>query len=887
MGRLTFLDICSGIGGFRLGLEWAGHKCVGYCEYDKFARASYEAMYDTEGEWKAEDVTKLTPEEIPYADAWCFGFPCFEAGTLVMTDRGYKCIEHIQAGNQVLTHKNRFRPVVRPMKHKAGEIYELDVFGVENLRVTGEHPFLVKDGDSAKWKAVQELEAGDLIAVPVNRKAELPEWDGITYERRGKECRLDGLDLGSRDFWWFVGCYMGDGWYRVTRRKNASDNYRVVVACNEEKLERLKRHVDGMFRYSVAKERTVYKVHFTNKELTVFLMRFGKGAGGKRLTETVFNLPEDLLRAFLEGYFETDGCMVGKYRQASTISRELAYGIRDCVHKAYRMPCAVYRNEMPETCVIEGRTVRQHDFYTVRFKEGRSDRDGSFFMDGYVWCRFRGSRKVPFDGYVYNMEVEDDNSYTAGGLAAHNCQDISIAGKQRGLRGKRSGIYYSIIDLIKGKEEGDKPTYLLVENVKNLLSVNAGFDFAAVLSEMDEAGYDVRWQVLNSKDFGVPQNRERVFLIAVLRSRGGREVLPVTGEDGGALKEVIGGMQGYRVYDPSGVSVSIGANGGGMGAKTGLYCVGNVNPSGRGMNGCVYDAKGLAPAVTTNKGQGSKVFVDQTLNHPKVTETARCLVACYTGRLINWRAVNSGVLETEGAEPGDGDAGVPEARAVLTPGRVEKRQNGRRMKEAGEPMFTLTAQDQHGVYLPEEVSGDADMALPVRNGTKQGYDLAYPGDGVCLSYPKSESRRGRVGKGCSQTLDTGCMMGTVTKCGRIRRLTPRECFRLQGFPDGLYERAAAVNSETQLYKQVGNAVTATVAYAVAMALPESRELLAQMEAVWEEFGDSVEKMESRNFDDSVSGTEWDDFGDMEMEDAAGEVLGDSGAESGGDFDFLD
>ena len=877
MGRLTFLDICSGIGGFRLGLEWAGHKCIGYCEYDKFARASYEAMYDTEGEWKAEDVTKLTPEEIPYADAWCFGFPCFEAGTLVMMDRGYKCIEDIRAGERVLTHKRRFRPVVRPMKHRAGEIYELDVFGVENLRVTGEHPFLVKDGDSAKWKAVQELEAGDLIAVPVNRKAELPEWDGISYERHGREYRLDNLDLSSPDFWWFVGCYMGDGWYRVTKRKNASDNYRVVVACNEEKLERLKRHVDGMFRYSVAKERTAYKVHFTNKELTVFLMRFGKGAGGKRLTETVFNLPEDLLRAFLEGYFETDGCMVGKYRQASTISRELAYGIRDCVHKAYRMSCAVYRNEMPETCVIEGRTVRQHDFYTVRFKEGRSDRDGSFFMDGYVWCRFRGSRKVPFDGYVYNMEVEDDNSYTAGGLAAHNCQDISIAGKQRGLRGKRSGIYYSIIDLIKGKEEGDKPTYLLVENVKNLLSVNAGFDFAAVLSEMDEAGYDVRWQVLNSKDFGVPQNRERVFLIAVLRSRGGREVLPVTGEDGGALKEVIGGMQGYRVYDPSGVSVSIGANGGGMGSKTGLYCVGDAEPGGR-------------------------IFVDQTLNHPKVTEVARCLVAQYNGGLTNYG--NSGVLET--------DSAVREARAVLTPERAEKRQNGRRMKETGEPMFTLTAQDQHGVYLPEEVSGDADMALPVRNGTKQGYDLAYPGDGVCLSYPKSESRRGRVGKGCSQTLDTGCMMGTVTKCGKIRRLTPRECFRLQGFPDGLYERAAAVNSETQLYKQAGNAVTATVAYAVAMALPESRELLAQMEAVWEEFGDSmrevvwggsddfvretawedfcdsVEEMESRNFNDySVSGTARDDFGSIEKEETAGEVPGDAGAESGGDFDFLD
>lgn len=537
MGRLTFLDICAGIGGFRLGLEWAGHKCIGYCEYDKFARASYEAMHDTKGEWKAYDVTELRPGDIPYADIWCYGFPC---------------------------------------------------------------------------------------------------------------------------------------------------------------------------------------------------------------------------------------------------------------------------------------------------------------------------------------------------------QDISIAGKQRGLRGKRSGIYYSIIDLIKGKEESDKPTYLLVENVKNLLSVNAGFDFAAVLSEMDEAGYDVRWQVLNSKDFGVPQNRERVFLIAVLRSRGGREILPVSGEDGGALKEVIGGMQGYRVYDPSGVSVSIGANGGGMGAKTGLYCVGDAEPGGR-------------------------IFVDQTLNHPKVTEVARCLIAQYNGGLTNYG--NSGVLET--------DSAVQEARAVLTPDRMEKRQNGRRRKEAGEPMFTLTAQDQHGVYLPEEESGDAETALPVRNGTKQGYDLAYPGDGVCLSYPKSESRRGRVGKGCSQTLDTGCMMGTVTKCGKIRRLTPRECFRLQGFSDELYERAAAVNSETQLYKQAGNAVTATVAYAVAMALPESRELLAQMEAVREEFGDSVREDEWKGADGFVPGTAWEDFSDSvqrtaweEFADAAeeeirenidntvkdtaredfGDMAGglsrDSGAGPDEDFDFL-
>lgn len=90
------------------------------------------------------------------------------------------------------------------------------------------------------------------------------------------------------------------------------------------------------------------------------------------------------------------------------------------------------------------------------------------------------------------------------------------------------------------------------------------------------------------------------------------------------------------------------------------------------------------------------------------------------------------------------------------------------------------------------------------------------GDGINLAYPDSETRRGRVGKGCSQTLDCS------GQSGRIRRLTPRECFRLQGFSDELFDRASAVNSDAQLYKQGGNAVTATVAYAVAMSLSESR-----------------------------------------------------------------
>ncbi len=128
------------------------------------------------------------------------------------------------------------------------------------------------------------------------------------------------------------------------------------------------------------------------------------------------------------------------------------------------------------------------------------------------------------------------------------------------------------------------------------------------------------------------------------------------------------------------------------------------------------------------------------------------------------------------------------------------------MKDSDEPMFTLTGQDRHGVAIKE--------------ATKKGFAEAEIGDSINVSFPNSKTRRGRVGKGVAQTLDTQCMQGTLSDNYRIRRLTPKECFRLQGFPDDLFEKARLVNSDSQLYKQAGNAVTVNVAFAVARTLPK-------------------------------------------------------------------
>jgi DNA (cytosine-5)-methyltransferase 1 len=211
---------------------------------------------------------------------------------------------------------------------------------------------------------------------------------------------------------------------------------------------------------------------------------------------------------------------------------------------------------------------------------------------------------------------------------------------------------------------------------------------------------------------------------------------------------------------------------------------------------------------------------------------------------------------------------------VLTPDRAEKRQNGRRFKDNGEEAFTLTAQDKHGVALgvlrtvrseygkairKEYESGNLDisrhtfleheirqdgisntidsvqkdniLALKIREATAKGFAEAEIGDSVNLSMPESKTRRGRVGKKQANTLDTSCEQGVIVpvpviwydkyKCYiAIRKLTPKECFRLQGWTDEYFEKAQFVNSDSQLYKQAGNGVTVTVVEDIGKRLKE-------------------------------------------------------------------
>ena len=309
--------------------------------------------------------------------------------------------------------------------------------------------------------------------------------------------------------------------------------------------------------------------------------------------------------------------------------------------------------------------------------------------------------------------------------AGFPCQAFSIAGRRQGFADPRGTLFFEIARVVRAK----KPAYLLLENVPGLLSHDNGQTFAAILQTLSDLGYSVEWQVLNSKDFGVPQSRRRVYIVGYLDRGCAGQVLPIRCSNKETLIQIVGGWQGSRVYDPKGLAKTLLAKSGGLGGKTGLYFIGLSNTK------------------------------------PKITPQARCLTARYDRGISNRSAEGSGVLL-------------------------------------------------------------------IKEATKRGYKEAIPGDSVALSYANQNKKRGRVGKGIANTIDTGSQQGVVTLSGRIRRLMPRECFRLQGFDEKQINKLLDNNSDTQAYKQAGNAVTVNVVHALALRLKAAhKEAVAQRASV--------------------------------------------------------
>lgn len=227
--------------------------------------------------------------------------------------------------------------------------------------------------------------------------------------------------------------------------------------------------------------------------------------------------------------------------------------------------------------------------------------------------------------FGHEPEADDIRTVDARNLPAAECwcagfpcQNASIAGEKSGLAGDKTGLFFQLIRLLKELPEEDRPNYLLLENVRNLLSINKGFDFARVLTELDNCGYDVQWQVIDSKYF-VPQHRERVFIVGCSRSKCSCPVLPIeipVGKDDLQVKQVMQrdrpgreNLNQYRVYDPNGIAPTLTTAGGGgrnpyvfriyatdRQTDRRIRVIGTTQPH-RHSTGDVHDPSGIFPTI--------------------------------------------------------------------------------------------------------------------------------------------------------------------------------------------------------------------------------------------------------------------------------------------------
>ena len=303
------------------------------------------------------------------------------------------------------------------------------------------------------------------------------------------------------------------------------------------------------------------------------------------------------------------------------------------------------------------------------------------------------------------------------------CQDFSVAGKGAGGdegSGTRSSFMYETLRIV----EKLKPEIVIWENVKNLLSKKHRHNFDAYLDAMSDLGYTNYYQVLNAKDYGVPQNRERVFTVSIMGDEQDGYSFPEPIKIEKRLKDVLEDSVDDKFYIKDASSLTIGTS----------FDVINGGKIGRmhDISRRAYHEDSIAPAMHTCQGGNQE---------PKISVS------------------------------------VDVSKTVRASGRG--------------------SMDRHTWDV---------VAVPIKTANKKGYDMATDGDGIDLAYPESKTRRGRVEHGVAKTIPTNDSQGTLDGF-RIRKLTPRECWRLMGFDDADFDKAQAAGvSNTQLYKQAGNSI---------------------------------------------------------------------------------
>ena len=562
-------SLFDGSGGFPLAASLCGIEPIWASEIEPYPIAVTRSRFPKMKH--LGDVSKVSGADIEPVDIVTFGSPCFPAGTLVLTNKGYRPVEELRCGDIVFTHKGNWKPI-SAIGYKQSHTVKLkgNHYGIIT---TPNHPFYSAE-QGKQWngngytRTLEKIGGWTAAAEMQGKRWAVPNFiHGIDIphieQTSAKQNTPPAID---QDLMYIIGRWLGDGWLRNGQRQNRPEGEtwgQIFICANADKAgyleERLHIVFDGVSAINRFSERTAEKFRVCNQPLCEWIAEnFGSYAYGKRIPAWAYCMNTKMREALLHGYIDSDGY---RYKEntwkATTVSKELAHGIR-LLAETLDYSCTVHYADVGSTTVIEGRTVNQKPQYeVVMCKEKRT----TAIKHGiHTWYKCRTVESYSESQTVYNITVDDDHSYIVEGFVVHNCQDMSIAGKRAGLKHEdngddettRSGLFMEAVRIIKEMREatnGEYPTFAVWENVPGAFSSNKGEDFRTVLEELIKIvepsavmpavpkngwpyadsycgdGWSLAYRAFDAQYWGVPQRRRRIYLVADFRGQRAGEIL--------------------------------------------------------------------------------------------------------------------------------------------------------------------------------------------------------------------------------------------------------------------------------------------------------------------------------------------------------------------------
>lgn len=818
---MKYVSIFSGIEAATVAWQPLGWEPLAFSEIDPFPSTVLQHHYPDIP--NLGDITKI--DWNPYkgqADLVVGGSPCFPAGTLILTSEHLKPIEEIKVGDMVLTHRNRWRRVTATGS-KIADTIVLRGNGVSSLECTPNHPFYAR--------------------TRVHRES------GYGYEY--KQEWIPATDMVGRQ------------WLNMNA---ATEPLPVPALPDGVSLTEPFLRLIGTW-LSLGQSSSLPAFRFDSQSINRWVMK-QFGGKEKHIPSWVYGLSENLRISLLEGYFQ---------RMDSVRYAQPCSGMQLLVGMKILAAGAGYRSSI---LYEENPSIHSTGTYRIKFNTSPIDSD-DFDDDGY-WGRVNEKTVGRSNVLVYNLEVEDDHSYVAAGIAVHNCQSFSVAGKREGLAGA-SGLMFEYIRAVREL----RPRWFVWENVPGAFTSERGEAYRQLLSEMDALGYGLAWRVLDAQFFGVAQRRERVFLVESLgtmrcaevlfereslswnhqSSRQKRQALTEEAQervgeadhDSGCLNP--GETQSRRVYPASGVYPTLstreksGQNQESVFTQFGDDVAGTLTSRydsspcvDRGANVVVDERDKVFLCQTAQTGSNGKlVKQDDVMNTLDRTNSTAVAALDFNPTDARLRYANDDVSQTLTARAGTGGNQVPLVQVqplVFNPNAgITEKGGGFALSEDVTPTLKTDhnpavafASNQRDEVRELEVAGalaaqpgikqqtyicradgqanamtSVDMAPTLTSHAKKDPPLIYPAeDSIGEDALIQRDMSATLSTHNTQTLITG---GREKRSLTVRRLTPRECERLQGFPDDYTDipyRNKEHAPDGPRYKALGNSMAVPV-----------------------------------------------------------------------------